>query len=395
MKPFTSWLGVLTVWGGMSIAVLAAEEDKPGISFKRTTVDPVFRSEGVAVADYSGDGKPDIAVGSVYYAALDWKMIPIREKAEAFNPRGYSDVFACFAMDVNGDGRIDLITIDIPGKETWWWENPGPAAAPWKKHLAVKVTNNENPIWADLGGRGRSSLVCGYSPDAANPDSPERFMVFARPDKDPNQPWRLRQFSAKAAPGSAKYYHGLGAGDVNGDGRKDVLVKEGWWEAPQERSEKEWAFHKAPLGEDCAQILVYDVDGDGRNDAISSSAHRYGVWWHQQTPQGWKTHEIDKSISQTHALVLADVNGDGLMDFVTGKRWWAHTSGDPGINEPAMLVWFELKRQDGKPVWTKHIIDDNSGVGLQFEVVDLNGDGLLDVVTSNKKGVYCFQQVRK
>ena len=156
-----------------------------------------------------------------------------------------------------------------------------------------------------------------------------------------------------------------------------------------------WVFHKANFGEDCAEMLVYDCNGDGRNDVISSSAHRYGIWWHEQTAGGWKTHLIDKSVSQTHAMCLADINGDGLMDFVTGKRFWAHTSGDPGINEPAILMWFELGRKDGQPVWTKHVIDDNSGVGIQFVVTDVNGDGLLDIVTSNKKGVYYFEQRRE
>ena len=94
-------------------------------------------------------------------------------------------------------------------------------------------------------------------------------------------------------------------------------------------------------------------------------------------------------------MCLADINGDGLPDFVTGKRWWAHTHGDPGIDEPAMLVWYELSRKDGRPAWTRHVIDDNSGVGTQFQVIDVNGDGLLDIVVSNKKGVFYFQQVRE
>ncbi len=142
-------------------------------------------------------------------------------------------------------------------------------------------------------------------------------------------------------------------------------------------------------------MIVYDFDGDGDNDVLSSSAHRFGIWWHEQTPDGWKTHQIDKSISQTHAVCLADINGDGLADFVTGKRWWAHMGRDPGADMPAVVVWYELRRKAGRPVWTKHIIDDDSGVGTQFEVADVDGDGLLDVVTSNKKGVYYFRQKRK
>ncbi len=69
-------------------------------------------------------------------------------------------------------------------------------------------------------------------------------------------------------------------------------------------------------------MYVYDFDGDGDSDVLSSSAHMIGMWWHEQTPDGWKTHDIDRSFSQTHAMCFADINGDGLPDFVTGKRWW-------------------------------------------------------------------------
>jgi len=384
----------LAVVGGLLIATGSWAAGPSGkISFKKTQIDGKFRSEGVAVADFNGDGKLDIAVGSVYYAGPDWKMRPILAEPKSFPPEQYSDVFACFACDVNRDGRMDLVTIDMPGRQTWWFENPGPAGGPWKRHVAVKVTNNENPIWADVFGDGRKELVCGYSPDPKNPDSPLRHMVFACPGKDPNAFWALQRFSADGSPGAARFYHGLGVGDLNGDGLNDVVCYEGWWEQPKDKGQKEWTFHRANLGEHSAQMLVYDFNGDGRADVLSTSAHRYGIWWHQQTADGWKTHLIDKSVSQTHAVVLADINGDGLADFVTGKRFWAHTHGDPGINEPAMLLWFELSRKAGQPEWTKRVIDDNSGVGLQFEVVDVNGDGLLDVVTSNKKGVYYFQQV--
>ena len=95
---------------------------------------------------------------------------------------------------------------------------------------------------------------------------------------------------------------------------------------------------------------------------------------------GWKSQTIDNTISQTHAVCLADINGDGLPNVVTGKRRWAHAHGDPGIDEPAMLVWYELSHnaKTGRPAFSRHVIDDNSGVGTQFQVIDVNGDGLLE-----------------
>ena len=105
-------------------------------------------------------------------------------------------------------------------------------------------------------------------------------------------------------------------------------------------------------------------------------------------------HEIDDSFSQAHTVCLADIDGDGLKDFVTGKRYYAHCGRDEGADEPAVLYWYELRREGGRPVWTRHTIDNDSGAGLNFEVTDVDGDGLLDVVIANKKGAFYFRQIR-
>jgi hypothetical protein len=143
-------------------------------------------------------------------------------------------------------------------------------------------------------------------------------------------------------------------------------------------------------------MYVYDFDGDKDADVLSTAAHRLGIWWHERTDDGWRTNKISDACSQTHALEFKDINEDGLPDFITGKRWWAHgPKGDVDPDSPPVLLWFELTRQDGKPVWKEHEIDHNSGVGTQFEVADVNGDKLLDVVIANKRGVFYFEQVRE
>ncbi|MBI2823087.1 MAG: VCBS repeat-containing protein [Planctomycetia bacterium] len=374
-----------------------AAEKAGKITFKRTQLDSKFRSEGVAVGDLDHDGRPDIAAGGVYFAAPDWKMHRIAEEPKEYDPLQYSNSFCTWIDDLNGDGWNDVLVVDFPGQQTWWFENPQTAAGPWRRHVATPVTNNESPGYVDVDGDGRRELVLGFSTDPANPDGPDRWMGIGRRPSNPDQLWKVQAISAREAACTQKFTHGLGVGDINKDGRNDVIVTAGWWEAPAAQSaDGEWQFHPAKLGDACAQMHVYDFDGDGDNDVLSSSAHQIGIWWHEQTPDGWNTHTIDRSFSQSHALVVADINGDGLPDFVTGKRWWAHgPKGDANPGDPAVVYWFEFSRAGGKPTWTPHEIDSDSGIGTQFEVADVNGDGLLDVVTSNKKGTNYFQQVRE
>ncbi len=349
------------------------------ISFRKHHIDRAFRSEGVAVADFNGNGILDIAAGNVYYAGPDWTMHPLDGEPREFSIKGYSDAFLCFADDITGNGWNDLVVVGFPGHHTYWWENPGADGGSWKRHLAVEQTGNESPHYVDLTGDGRKELIFMHGSQCA----------LARPGPNPREPWIIEPIAGPQDPGAG---HGLGVGDVNGNGRLDVLSPNGWWEAPPNRAARPWRFHPATLyGE--AQLCVGDFDGDGRNGVLGSSAHAYGIYWNRQTADGWKTFRIDDTHSQTHAIHLADLTGNGLVDFVTGKRFWAHNGYDPGSYEPSVLCWYELRVRDGQPAWIRHEIDDDSGVGLHFEIVDVNGNGLLDIVTSNKKGVFLFEQL--
>jgi len=352
---------------------------KSPVGFHKHRLDSAFRSEGLALADFNGDGKLDIAAGNVYYAGPDWKMVPMLGEAKAFNRFGYSDAFLCFADDLNHDGRMDLIVVGFPGQETRWLENPSTPGGVWKSHLAIAKTGAENPAYVDIDGDGRRELVFMSGDQCA----------LANPSDDPTQPWTVRIISN---PGDPSAVHGLGVGDLNRDGRLDVLIPDGWWEGPASPTQTPWAFHPAKFFGG-ANLCVADLDGDGDNDVLGSSPHGYGIAWCEQTPDGWKTHAIDDSLSQTHAIVVADINGDGLPDFVTGKRFWDHNGHDPGSFQPSLLCWFEQQRVNGQPEWTRHIIDAESGIGLQFAVADINGDGHLDIVTANKNGVFYFEQI--
>ncbi|MCK4294719.1 MAG: VCBS repeat-containing protein [Planctomycetes bacterium] len=388
MKTKSTFLLTIIV---LSFAVSGAAAP---VSFKKIVIDKTFRAEGVATADINHDGKLDILSGDLWYSSPGWKMHELRPVGTYDGTKGYSNCFTNFAQDVNGDGWVDSIIIGYPGDPCWWYENPRNKPGHWKQRMIAKSACNETPIFVDLLGNGRPVPIFAVRP--------EGIMAWFGIPKDLDGLWDMHVIAAGPdAPGTKKYSHGLGAGDVNGDGRCDVLVKEGWWQAPEDRTKKSWKFHPANLGPDCANILVYDVDNDGDSDVITSSAHRYGIWWFEQDGSEFKQHVIFDKYSQAHAIILADINSDGIKDLVTGKRHFAHQGKDPGGHEPAMLYWFELRRPEkAKPVlsavegveFVLHVIDDNSGVGTQFEVVDMNADGKLDIVTSNKKGVHIFLQ---
>lgn len=361
------------------------------VKFKKYHLWDEFYSETATVADVNKDGKIDILAGARWFEAPDWKVHDIWKHKKFDYTKGYSDSFLNYAMDVNEDGWVDLISFDFPGKEVYWFENPGSQDILWKRNLIDSIASNESPMCVDVDGDGKKDLVFGN-------EKLGQMAWFSTSVKAKKVTWKRTSISEPNAKGVGMFSHGLGWGDINGDGIKDVMIIGGWWEAPKDIKTSPWKFHVADLGEPCAQMLTYDFDKDGDNDAVSSSAHAYGVWWYEQSFDKDKnsffiTHTIDSTFSESHSLVLEDVNRDGLPDLITGKRFFAHQGTGPGGLEPAVLYWFELLK-DGKqrPVWVKHLIDNTSGVGIQFVTKDMNKDGKLDIVIANKNGVFYFEQ---
>lgn len=363
-------------------------------SWTKQTLSKEFYAEGGTFADLNRDGVPDVIAGPYWFEGPDFGKRHELYPPKVFDPLKYSDNFFAFADDFNGDGWTDILVVVFPGEDASWLENPGAASGPWKRHTVLRPVDNESPTYAALLPGGQRALLCmnngrlGYALPKAN---------------DPTAPWEFHAVSP--AMGFQKFTHGLGVGDVNGDGRLDLLAGKGWWEQPASlEGDPEWKHHPAAFGMG-AQMYVTDVNGDGLPDVITAlAAHGFGLSWFEQKrqPDGTTTfvpHEIlsadaaktinDVQFSELHALALTDVDGDKLPDIVTGKRWWAHgPSGDPGAAGKPVVYAFLLRRSAEAGVSFKPLLlDDDSGVGTQFVAQDINRDGLPDFLSVNKHGI--------
>jgi hypothetical protein len=356
-------------------------------TFKKNQLTKTFYCESSALADVNHDGKVDVIAGPYWYEGPDYTQKHEIYTPKEFDPlKGYSDSFLSFPIDMNGDGWTDILVVGFPGQEARWYENPKGKDEPWPMHPFFKGVDDESPQLTELNGK--PVLLCGHG----------GCLGYVTLDGN------FHAISPKSNFGP--YTHGLGIGDINGDGRADILEKSGWWEQPADLTgDPAWKYHRANFGTGGAQMYAYDVNGDGLADVVTSlDAHGYGLAWYEQVREGdeitFKKHVImgkkpedcpyGVRFTQLHAVALVDVDGDGVKDIITGKRKWAHMQGDPEIDQPSVLYWFRTVRTKDGVEFVPYKIDDASGVGLHITIGDLNGDGRPDIVVGNKLGAFVF-----
>jgi len=370
------------------------------ISFERKMLSELYQADGIAWGDIDRDGRPDVVAGPYWYAGPDFTQ---RHEYYPPNPLprevpATENMFS-FVHDFNGDRWPDILVLGrIKFHEAFWYENPRGAGGHWRKHFVAHRINGEAKPFLDIDGDGR--------PEIATHQNKRWGLLGPAPD-DPTAPWVFRPVTEEG--NWKEYHHGTGIGDVNGDGRLDLVLHDGWWEQPADRTAT-WKSRPFTFGagRGGAQMAVYDVDGDGDNDVVSAlDAHLWGLAWFEQVPtagdgisfvehkmMGDRTEEAlyGAAFSQPHALCLGDVNGDGLPDVIVGKRRWAHgLKGDIEPMATPVVYWFQLIRDDkGGTRFAPHLVDDASGVGVQIMSADLNGDGLAEILTASKLGSFVF-----
>ncbi len=360
----------------------------------------VDSNEGIDIADFNGDGKLDIAAGRNWFAAPDYVARPLRS-IEDWN--GYVESNGDFVHDVNGDGRPDIVAGGFLLTEVHWYENPGgkdlEMGKMWPKHLLKDTgySQNEGQLMHDIDGDGTPEW-CVNSWNKKNDlvvwrlTTEEREVEVKKGKKMVKVKMKVPSLKSHVI-GTGHNGHGLGFGDINGDGHEDIVFEGGWYERPKAgpytaewKLHPDWNFHAS------VPMLVRDLNKDGRKDIITGLAHGFGLHWWEQLPAKdgktqWKHHTIDNSFSQPHCLLYADIDGDGEDELISGKRVYAHNGRDPGGTQPPCIYYFEWDQKSLK--FTRHTVDEGTvGIGLQIRTADLNGDGMLDIAVAGKSGTY-------
>jgi hypothetical protein len=350
---------------------------------KRLIAAESFESAGVL--DVNNDGIPDIVSGGFWYEGPNFTA---RHRiGDVMRAGEYYDDFSTIPMDINGDGWMDFVTGGWWGNTIRWRENPGEKGGDWPEHVIAECGNVETTRAWDVDGNGALEVV---------PNTPGHPLVVYKLVTDA-QGRGTGRFEVRCIFREGGQGHGLGFGDINGDGRGDFVLAHGWLEAPEDPYNGEWTLHREfHLGGASVTILVVDVNGDGRNDLIVGQAHDYGLDWFEQNVDAegnrvWIKHPIDPFNAQYHDLMWADIDGDGHNELITGKRFRAHNDHEPGWNDDLGTYYFKWNGES----FSKQIVSYGphgvgAGLGIHFALADLRGTGRLDLIAPGKDGLYVF-----
>jgi hypothetical protein len=343
-------------------------------------------AEGITTLDMNNDGFLDLVSGAYWYEnpgpnGGDWKRHQYRTVGT--HNEFISDCGE-WTIDVNHDGFPDIVTTGWIANGLWWYENPGKSAAPdtmWKQHFITDSFDTEGGAFGDINGDGKPDVALAHYNHSGI-----LWVDFSGP-----QP-RVHHVGGKDEDG-----HGIGIADIDGDGKPDILTPYGWFQNIDANNDK-WQWHPDwHLGDTGFPIIAYDVNHDGKMDIIFGQGHSYGLYWLEQggTPdhRTFTRHTIDESFSQSHALVLADLEGNGSTWLVTGKRYRGHDGNDPGSYDPNVIYAYKLNPD---ATFTRVPISYNgtAGVGTQILALDLDKDGDLDLAVAGKMGVHFIENLR-
>ncbi len=382
----------------------SAQEPLSPIKWNMFSINDQSPFEACGAADFNGDGQIDIFCGDSWYEAPKWIRHKVREVPAGTNPHYYED-FCDSPLDVNGDGRPDIVTCNYFGKRVGWVENPGgDAKQNWIEHEIDLPGNMETGELVDINGDGKLDFL---------PNVGQSVVWYELTQQKPQVVWRKHDLGNKGAG------HGVGVGDINSDGKIDILTPKGWHEQPADVASTDWPFHaEFELGSAGIFIHGRDVDGDKQADVVFGMGHGFGLHWLKQSKskdgsREWKKLDIDTTFSQVHTLLFANLDGKGEPALITGKRVYAHEV-EPGDTQASVVFAYQYDRsaekwlretifrgepalnapKDAKDRWAlKDFPRGSAGTGLQIAAVDIDQDGDIDLVCPGKSGLYLFENL--
>jgi hypothetical protein len=388
------------------LGIRLTPQEKVSPRFRVQALNNFYYSWNAQAGDFNRDGVLDLVAGPYIYYGPDFTKSREIFTVTSLKPStefAYAQGGGTF--DFDGDGWTDIL-ISPPGGGALYI-NPKGESRRWKKYPVVPGFQSEESVVEDVDADGKPELVVAASGAVG---------YYKYDPADPTKTWTFRAVSENGY-GAA---HGIGAGDVNGDGRKDILNCYGWWEQPaQAASQGTWTYHPEAFGWYSrgafggVGMFVYDVNGDRLNDVVAvMSAHGFGLaWFEQKRDAAGKISFVQHTImegqgygakaaggvifSQAHGVALGDVDGDGVPDFIVGKRYYTHLDSylDPDPYGAPVVYWYRTVRNPKAPggaEFVPELVHNRAGAGSDILAADLNKDGALDIVTSTNTGTYIF-----
>lgn len=396
--------------GVKDIAMRFTPDEETSPNFKAQQISDMYYSWGADAADFNRDGHLDVISGPNIFYGPDFTTHREIFPAVAISPStDFTAVNVQYTYDFNDDGWPDVL---VSPSQAVLYLNPGDESRRWTRHVVLQNVQTEITDFKDIDGDGKPELIYGAAGS----------LRYAKPnDEDPTLPWKEYPISAEGY----MLAHGIGTGDINGDGKLDIVNPYGWWEQPAViDSGKLWTYHPVAFGRYAhrgsnvggALMAVYDVNGDGLNDVVTGlNVHGFGFAWFEQQRDNsgnisFVRHMIsddysyrgagDVTFSQAHGATFADVDGDGVPDFIVGKRYFTHLDNyyDPDPYSPPVLYWYRTHRNPAAPggaEFVPELIHNRSGAGSEVDAIDLDKDGRVDIITTTNRGTYIFWNQHK
>ncbi len=393
------------------------DDEKVSTNFRVRRLSEFYYSYGAAVADVTHDGNLDVIAGPYYYPGPTFNVGRQIYAPASFNPTAEypQPAMIQLAHDFTGDGWADVLNMSgNAGNGTGTlFVNPRGENRRWDSFVVMQppdgVVGNEETLLKDIDGDGKMEII----------HTGQNTMRYSKPDPaNPTGPWIVKTIS-EPGPWGVNISHGMGVGDINGDGLMDYVGIYGWWQQPPKGSTQAlWTYNPVEFarwgasqgGAGAAEMGVYDVNGDKLNDVVTAlEGHGFGLAWHEQKRDAagkitFVRHIIMDSVldnnaggvwfTQPHAVAFADVNLDGIQDMIVGKRHHSHFQyTDPDNWGMPVLYAYKVVRNARAPggaEFVPELIHNRSGVGSKFDTGDLDKNGAPDVVTSGPSGTFIF-----